>query len=80
MLSLVKKSAFFTSGTSWDEIYLVFSQKSKFSFFYILNRKILKAQPNFFLGCFTFSLTFSVCLLGITLGGNNVCLKLYFKE
>ena len=27
-----------------------------------------KAQPNFFLGRFSFDLTFAVCLLGITLG------------
>ena len=30
--------------------------------------EIQKAQPNFFPGRFSFDLTFSVCLLGITLG------------
>ena len=41
----------------------------KVNFLFILYiTEIQKARPNFFLGCFSFDLTFAVCLLGITLG------------
>ena len=46
----------------------------KKSFLFILySTEIQKAQPNFFLGRFSFDLTFAVCLLGITMGVNIVC-------
>ena len=48
-------------------------KKSKFSFYFILNEK-QKEPPNFFLGLFSFDLIFAVCLLGITLGVNVVCI------
>ena len=48
--------------TARDEIYLVFAEKKKFLL------EMQKAKPNFFLGRFSFDLTFAVCLLGITLG------------
>ena len=39
----------------------------KVNFLFILySKEIEKAQPNFNLGRFSFDLTFSVCLLGIT--------------
>ena len=47
--------------------------KSKFSFYFILNEELQKAQPNFFPACFSFDLISSVCLLGIILGVNKVC-------
>ena len=55
-----------------DEIYLVFAKKSKFSFI-SYSTEIQKAQLNFFLGRFSFDLTFAQCLLGKTLGVNIVC-------
>ena len=55
-----------------DEIYLVFAEKSKFSFYFILNGNT-ETQIYFLLGRFSFDLTFTVCLLGITLGVNVVC-------
>ena len=46
----------------------------KVNFLSILySMEIQKAQPNFSPGRFSFNLTFSVCLLGITLGVNEVC-------
>ena len=50
----------------------IFDKKSKFSF-YFNSTEIQKAQANFFLGRFSFDLTFPVCLLGITIGVNLVC-------
>ena len=47
-------------------------KKCKLSFF-LYSTEIQKAQPNFFLGRFSFDLTFAVCLLGITMGVNIVC-------
>ena len=41
--------------------------------FILYSTEKLKAQPNFFLGRFSFDLTFTVCLLGITLDVNIVC-------
>ena len=38
--------------------------------FILCSTEIQKTQPNFFLGCFLFDLTFAVCLLDITLGVN----------
>ena len=46
----------------------------KVNFLFILySMEIQKLQPYFLLGRFSFDLTFAVCLLGITLGGNIVC-------
>ena len=46
----------------------------KVNFLFILySTDIQKSQPYFLLGRFSFDLTFAVCLLGITLGGNIVC-------
>ena len=46
----------------------------KVNFLFILYSTVIqKAHPNFIPGRFLFDLTFSVCLLGITLGGNKVC-------
>ena len=60
--------------TEPDEIYLVFA-KTKENFLFILySTEIQKSQPNFFLGRFSFDWTFAVCLLGITLGVNIVCI------
>ena len=51
----------------------------KVNFLFIqYSTKIQKAQPNFSSGRFLFDLTFSVCLLGTTLGVNKVC-KSYFN-
>ena len=44
-------------------------KKGKFYFYFILNRT--DAQPNLFPGRFSLDLTFSVCLLGTTLGVNT---------
>ena len=52
--------------TAQYEIHLVFTEKGKLSFHFILNGKLQKAQPNFSPGCFAFILTPSVCLKGIT--------------
>ena len=48
-------------------------KKSKFSSFFLYSTEIQKSQPYFLLGRFSFDLTFAVCLLGITWGGNVVC-------
>ena len=48
-------------------------KKSKFSFIFY-STEIQKSQPYFLLGRFSFDLTFAVCLLGITLGVNIVCI------
>ena len=53
--------------TARDEIYLVNI------LFISYSTEIQKAQPNLFRGCFSFDLTFAVCLLGITLNVNIVC-------
>ena len=46
----------------------------KVNFLFIFySTEIQKSKPNFLLGRFMFDLTFAVCLLGITLGGNVVC-------
>ena len=46
----------------------------KVNFLFILySTEKQKAQPIFFLGHFSFELTFAVCLLGITLGVSRVC-------
>ena len=72
--------------TARDEIYLVFPSKKVNFLFILYSSEIQKAQPNFFLGCFLLDLTFTVCLLGITLGVNIVCthletgLESYFNE
>ena len=51
------------------------------SFLFILySTEIQKAQPNFFLGRFSFDLTFAVCLLGITMGVNIVCTYIMAKK
>ena len=43
-------------------IYLVFAEKKRVNFLFILySTEIQKAQPNFFLGRFSFDLTFAVC-------------------
>ena len=48
---------------------LVFAEKSKFSFYFILNAmEMQKAQRNFFLGRFSFDLTFAVCFVGYNIG------------
>ena len=58
--------------TARDKIYLVFAEKVNFLFI-LYSTEIQIAQPNFFLGHFSFDLTFAVCLLGITLSVNLVC-------
>ena len=46
----------------------------KVNFLFILySTEIQKSQPYFLLGRFSFDLTFAVCLLDMTLGGNIVC-------
>ena len=52
-------------------IYIFFQKKSKFSFYFILKGEL----RTFFPGCFSSDCTFSVCLLGIILGVNLVCLR-----
>ena len=59
--------------TARDEIYLVFAEKKVNFLFILYSTEMQKAQPNFFLGRFSFDLTFAVCLLGIILGVNIVC-------
>ena len=59
--------------TARDEIYLVFAEKKVNFLFILYSTEIQKSKPNFLLGLFSFELTFAVCLLGITLGGNIVC-------
>ena len=56
--------------TSRDEIYLIFAEKKVNFLIFLYLTEIQKAQPNFFLGRFSFDLTFALCLLGITLGAN----------
>ena len=48
-------------------------KKSKFSFNFILNGELQKAQPKFFAGRFSFNFTFSACSMGIILGVHKVC-------
>ena len=56
------------------ELKYIWYLPKKVNFLFIsYSTEILKAQPNFFLGRFSFNLTFSVCLLGITLGVNIGC-------
>ena len=80
----MKKSVFFTSA--WHEwICWYFYCKRwnifgicriKVNFLFILySTEIQKAQPNFFLGCFSLDLTFAVCLLGITLSAKYLHLE-----
>ena len=60
--------------TARDKIYLVQYLTKKVNFLFILySTEIQKAHANFFLGRFSFDLTFPVCLLGITMGVNVVC-------
>ena len=50
--------------------------RKKVNFLFILySTEIRNAQHNFSPGRFSFDLTSSVCLLGITLGVNEVCTK-----
>ena len=65
-------------STTRDEIYLVFAEKKVNFLFILYSTELKKAQPNFSPGRFLFDLTFSVCLLGTTLGVNKVC-KSYFN-
>ena len=61
--------------TSRDEIYLVyyiFAKKAFFFFLFYIPKKFTKKKLNFFSGHFSPDLTFSVCLLGSTLGANKV--------
>ena len=59
--------------TSRDEIYLVFTRKKvKKKKKFILQGELQKAKCKFFPGCFSSSLTVSVCFLGITMGVNKV--------
>ena len=66
--------------TTWEDIYkfvffcFVFFSKEKFLF--ILYSK--ESYVPFFPGCFSSDCTFSVCLLGIILGVNLVCLRTAF--
>ena len=59
-------------------------KKRKFSFYFILNGELQKAQPNFSPGRFSFDLTSRVCLLVITLGETKFAiengLELHFNE
>ena len=59
--------------TARDEIYLVFADKKVNFLFISYSTELQKSKPNFLLGCFSFDLTFAVCLLGITLDVNIVC-------
>ena len=59
--------------TSRDEIYLVFAKKKVNFLFILYSTEIQRSQPYFLLDRFSFDLTFAVCLLGITLGVNEVC-------
>ena len=55
------------------EMKYIWYSPQKVNFLFILySTEIQKAQPNFSPGSFSFDLTFTVCLLGITLGANNV--------
>ena len=47
--------------------HMVFVEKSKFSFYFILNGNTESTSR------FSFDLTFVLCLLGITLGVNIIC-------
>ena len=61
--------------TSRDEIYLVyyvFAKKSIFFLFILYPKEIYTKKTKFFSGHFSPDLTFSVCLLGSTLGANKV--------
>ena len=53
--------------TTRDKIYLVLAEKKVNFLFILYSTEIQKAQTNFFLGRFSFEVTFAVCLLGITL-------------
>ena len=59
-----------------DEIYLVFTEKSKFSFilYSTENYRKHKLTLNFFPGRFSFDLISSVYLSGITLGLHKGCI------
>ena len=59
--------------TDQDETYLVFTPKNKIFFLIYTLRKIQKTQPNFSPGQFSYGLTFSVCLVIITLSVNKFC-------
>ena len=54
--------------------FFFFQKKIKFSFYFILKGEL----RTFFPGCFSSDCTFSVCLLGIILGVNLVCLRTAF--
>ena len=53
--------------------YVWYLPKKVIFLFILYSTGIQKAQPNFSPVRFSFDLTFSVYLLGITLGGNTVC-------
>ena len=82
--SAVKKNQYFSRVrstsenadifTARNEIYLVFAEKKVNFLFILYSTEIQKSKPNFLLGRFSFDLTFAVCLLGITLGVNIVCM------
>ena len=56
------------------EMKYIWNLPKKVNFLFILySMEMQKAQPNFSPGRFLLDLTFSVCLLGITLGVNTVC-------
>ena len=57
---------------SQHEMKYIWYLPKKVFFFNFIPREIQKAQSNFFLGRFSFDLTFAVCLLGITWGVNIV--------
>ena len=63
------------------EMKYVWYLPEKVNFIFILySTEIKKAQPNFFLGRFSFDLTFAVCFLGITLGVNVCTYKLPYNH
>ena len=64
-----EKSVCFVSADIFiarDEIYFVFAEKKYFLFLFYSQRK-----TNFFLGRFSFDLTFALCLLGIMFGSTK---------
>ena len=67
MISTSENADIFTSR---DEIYLVCTKKSKFSFVFILIRELQKAEPNYFPFCFSRDLISSVCFFGLELHFN----------
>ena len=81
--SAVKKNQYFSRVRSTSENADIFTHEMKYilylpykvNFLFILySTEIQKSQPYFLLVRFSFDLTFAVCLLGITLGVNVVCI------